>query len=493
VFSDENGEFAYYLPNEDRNHERGELIPVNSRYGLRITVPGDDSFFPVAGRYANIAPVRIEIPRAEHFHRFRFEAVGGGWIDDPEQLRQVRVQYDGRQGGERFLIDLGSESVVSGCKLIPGTYLADSFVGGKTVAFLPLIVTADSPEELSFTLPHELTYSGRVVDGVTGDPVSGAIVVGWNSTRHNNLAMLTADDWKLLRDTPSNPPLNHPAIQRLRDFYGVEGLVRTDNEGQFEIVREPDQEFYGVMAFDEDTLPYKVRVGSLKPDRTNRVDAGELPLFPAAKIVVRPVFGEGRVSVSPRWLPSDAEQPGWYERFQAAGKSSDREFEYVHWLTLNELQPVLVPAGVHLSVRFELPYDDQWAPATVEDILLDQRATKEIGDLHFAACLPAVARVVDGRGEPVEGVPVRRKYRGENVWSLAHNTDDDGLVRFHVHPDSAGQFWVSDMPGPNEVRRAANLFAEFQVAGEAATSPVVITVTDAQIELLRGARGGQPR
>jgi hypothetical protein len=192
-------------------------------------------------------------------------------------------------------------------------------------------------------------------------------------------------------------------------------------------------------------------------------------------------------------LPSDAEQPGWYERFRAAGKSSDREFEYVHWLTLNELQPVLVPAGVHLSVRFELPYDDQWAPATVEDILLDQRATKEIGDLHFAACLPAVARVVDGRGEPVEGVPVRRKYRGENVWSLAHNTDDDGLVHFHLYPDSAGQFWVSDMPGSNEVRRAANLFAEFQVAGEAATSPVVIAVTDAQIELLRGARGSQPR
>ena len=493
VFSDSRGEFAYYLPNEDRKQERGELIPVNSRYGLRITVPGDDSFFPVAGRYANVAPVRIELPRTDRFHRFRFEAVGGTWIDDPEQLRQVRVQYDGRQDGERFLIDLGPESVVSGCKLIPGTYLAESFVGGKTVAFLPLIVTADSPEELSFTLPHELTYSGRVVDGVTGDPVSGAIVMGWNSTRHNNLAMLTADDWKRLRETPANPPLDHPAINRLRDFYGVEALVRTDDDGQFVIVREPDQEFYGIMAFDEDTLPYKVRVGSLEPDRSNRVDAGELPLFPAAKIVVRPVFGDGRLSVSPRWLPDKAEQPDWYERFRAAGKSSDREFEYVHWLKLNELQPVFVPAGIRLSVRFEAPYDDQWAPTAVDDVLLDQRVTKDVGALHFAACLPAAARVVDSRGKPVEGIPVRRIYRDENIWSLAHNTDAEGLAHFHLRPDSTGKFWVSDMPGSNEVRMAANLFSEFQLESEAPESPIEITVTDAQIELLRGVGGSRPR
>ncbi len=492
VLSDHDGQFALYLPNEDRKQERGKLIPVNSRFGLRITVPGDDSFFPVAGRYANVAPVQIEIPRAERFHRFRFEAVGGGWIDDPEQLRKVRVRYDGRQGGERFLIDLGSESVVSGSKLIPGTYVAESFVGGKSVDFLPLVVTADSPEELSFELPHALTYGGRVVDGVTGDPVSGAIVIGWNSTSHNNLALLTADDWKLLRETPSNPPPDHPAIKRLREFYGVQGLVRTDGDGQFAITRHPDQDFYGIMAFNEHTIPFKVRVGSLKPDRSHRVDIGDFPLFPAAKILVRPVFDGEHLSVSPQWLPSETDQPDWYQRFQAAGKSSDREFEYVHWLTLNELQPVFVPAGIHLSVRFETPYDDQWAPTTAEDILLDQRATQEVGDLHFAACLPATARVVDSQGMPVEGIPVRRMYRGENVWSLAHNTDAEGLAHFHLRPDSAGQFWVSDLPGSQEVRMAANLFSDFQVEGEAPKSPIVISVTDAQIELLRGVRGSQP-
>jgi hypothetical protein len=494
VLSDEEGQFAYYLPpSEVRKAERGELIPANSRYGLRITVPSDDSFFPVAGRYSNVEPVRIELPRNTRFHRFRFEAVAGGWMEDPQQLRQVRVQYDGRQGGERFLIDLGQESIATGRKLLPGTYVAECFDNGKTIAYLPLVVTADSPEELSFTLPHPLAYRGRVVHGVTGKPVADALVMGWRSTSRNNLALLTADDWKMLGETPSNPPLDHPAIKRLNEFYGVQGLVRTDRDGRFEITRQPDQEFYGIMAFAEDSIPFKVSVGALKPDRNHRVDTGEFPLFPAAKILVRPVFAGERLSVSPRWLPRESGQPDWYHRFEAASKSSDRECEYVHWLALNELQPVFVPAGIHLRVRFEMPYDDQWTPTVVEELQLEPRTTKEIGDLHFAASLPAVARVIDRNGKPVEGVPVRRMYAGENAWCVAHNTDGGGLAHFYVHPNSTGQFWVSDLPGPKEVRMAENLLTGFKVSDQAPHEPFTITITDAQIELLLGARRSAPQ
>jgi hypothetical protein len=489
--TDEDGQFAYYLPNENRNRERGELIPANSRYRLTITVPGDDSFFPIAGRYANLEPVRIELPQNTRFHRFRFEAVGGGWLGDPKQLAQVHVQLDSRQAGERMLVPLERSSVTAGRKLVPGTYLAEYFPGGKTVDYLPLVVTADSPEELTFELPHSVSYVGRVVHGVTGKPMAGALVMGYRSTSRNNLALLTDDDWKMLREVPSNPPLDHPAVKRLGEFYGVQGLVRTDDEGRFEITRQPDQEFYGVIAFDRDAIGFNVRLGSLKPDENHRVDAGEFPLFPAAKILVKPVFAGERLSVLPQWLPTEAGQPDWYGRFQTA-KTASREFEYVHWLALNELQPVFVPAGVRLQVRFDTPYDDQWAPAMVEEVLLEPGISKEIGELRFAACLPGAVRVVDSRGKPVEGAPVRRMYQGDDGWCVAHNTDSQGLAHFHLRPNSEGKFWVSDLPGPQEVRMAENLLTGFKVGDAAPTEQPTITLTDAQIKLLLGAKRGPP-
>ncbi len=489
--SDEDGQFTYYLPNENRNRERGELIPANSRHRLTITVPGDDSFFPVAGRYANLEPVRVELPQNTRFHRFRFEAVGGGWIGDPKQLAQVHVQFDGRQAGERILIPLDRDSVISGRKLVPGTYVAEYFPAGKKVEYLPLVVTADSPEELSFELPHSVSYHGRAVHGVTGKPLAGALVMGYRSTSRNNLALLTDEDWKMLREVPSNPPLDHAAVKRLGEFYGVQGLVRTDDEGRFEITRQPDEEFYGVIAFDENAIPIQVRLGSLKPDMNHRVDAGEFPLFPAAKILVKPVFTGERLSVSPEWLPAATGQPEWYGRFQAA-KTASREFEYVHWLTLNEQQPVFVPAGIRLRVRFDTPYDDQWAPAMVEEVLLEPGTSKEIGELRFAACLPGAVRVVDSRGKPVEGVPVRRMYEGDDGWCVAHNTDSAGLAHFHLRPHSTGRFWVSDLPGPQEVQMAENLLTGFKVGDAVPSEQPTITLTDAQIKLLLGAKRGPP-
>jgi hypothetical protein len=487
ALTDQDGRFSLYLPpSEVRAGERGVLIPANSRYGLQITVPGDDSYFPWAGRYSNLEPVRIEVPRAERFHRFRFEAVGGGWIEDPQELRNVRIQFDGRQDGERLLIFLGENAPAAGKKLVPGDYFAEAFQNGKTLHYLPLTVAADSPEELTFRLPHAVTYRGRVVEGTKGEPVAGAFVMAHYSSARSNLALLTAEDWKLLKDTPSNPGPDHPAVAKLGEHYGVQGFVRTDAEGRFEITRQPDQEYYGLMAFAEGCVPYSVTVGSFKPDDSHRIDVGELPLFPAAKLLVRPVH-DGRLSVAPRWFLAESGQPEWFSRFQAAtAKGWERDFVYVHWLALNELQPVYVPAGVELRVLFETPYDDQWGSADVKSVRLDPRAIKEIGDLRFAANLPLSVRVVDRQGRGIEGLPVRQMQGGDNAWSVAHNTDADGLAKFYAEPNSSGRFWISDMPGPEEIRNAKNLYARYEVKDQSPQEPATITITDEQATLLLG-------
>jgi hypothetical protein len=495
ALSGADGRFTYYLPpSQQRESERGVLIPANSRFQLQITVPGDDSFFPWSGRYANLQLARIELPRATRMHRFRFEATGGGFVSDPGVLQNTRVQLDRMDKGERYLTDLGNAAVQTGRRLIPGTYQAQSFLNGKTIQYLPLAVTADSPEELTFQLPHPVTFRGTVVGGTSGEPIAGAIVVGWSSTSRNNLALLTAEDWAMLKDTPSNPPLDHPAITRLRAFYGVHALVRADGDGRFAITQQPGQEFYGILAFAPDAVPYRVSVGGLKPNEKHEVDVGEFPLYPAARVVVRPVFEGDRLAVCPRWYPAADGQPEWFPKFKATfdGPSS-REFECAHWLTMNEPQPVFVPAGLKLSLAFETPYDDKWDDAIVEGLQLDTNEIKNIGDVTFAANLPVAVRVVDRQGKPIEGIPVRQMYARDNAWSVAHNTDKEGLARFHFPRKTSGKFWVSDLPGTQEARSAENLYAKFTLEDAAPPEPIAtITLTDEQAELLLGKQQQAP-
>ena len=494
--TDDEGRFTLYLPNGKRDDDRGDLIPLNSRYWLTVSGPEGDAYFPVSGYYSNTEAARIELPLPTRLHRLRFEAPGGGWLEEPEQLRQVYVRYAGEGNGERTFVELDSLSLFRGRRLLPGTYQAVCYRNGTEIRYHPLIVTLDSPAQLVLQLPPPATFVGRVVHGVTGKPMAGAMIMAWKASVRNNLALLTADDWKLLHELPASPELDAPAIERLGKIYGVQRLVRTDDQGRFEITRTRDQVFYGLMAFDEDFIPLQVRLDSLPSGGKERVEAGEFPLFPAAKVLVRPVFDGQNLGVYPKWVPDPAGQPDWFDRFRTVRTGADRQFEQVYWLKLNEMQPIHVPAGVRLRLRLETPYADEWAPERVEKSLqLEQGAVVEIGDLHFAASLPATVRVVDGKGNPVEGAPVRRMYSDgdEQIWSIPHNTDKEGLAHFHVHPDSKGKFDVTDLPGPRGAGKPDNLATDFAVGRQAPEKRFEIILTEEQIRQLRGEEKSRPR
>jgi hypothetical protein len=495
ALSNSDGEFIFYLPKpiSRTSDQVGELIPTNSHFSLMIEPAGEDDF-PLKGRFSNLEPLEISIPRAARRHLFRFESTDGGWIEDPNHVRQIVVQHDRMHKGHRQLVTLNPQWILDGRKLIPGTYQAEDYSRGRRVAYEPLVVTDQSPEILEFHLPRAVTYRGRVVHGVTGEGVSDSFVVGWSSTSRQNLALLTDDDWKLLSETPSNPPLDHPAIRKLQEHYGVRAFVRTDADGRFAIEKPSGEEFYGILAFDRASVPYRVNVNAAKPDDKHEIDCGEFPLFPAARLVVNPVFAGMRLSVAPRWFPAAEGQPEWFGKFEAARKTSQREFEYVHWLAINESQPVLVPADVRLQIRFETPYDDEWGNALIDTIQLAAGTTREHGELQFSPYVPVTVRVVDASGKPVEGVPVRQKLADDNAWSVAHNTDNQGLAKFFAEPKSAGEFWASDLPGTQEEKTAKNLFAKYELSAEApdpAGEAAQIALTDEQLKRLFGKPAGQ--
>jgi protocatechuate 3,4-dioxygenase beta subunit len=493
AITDQEGRFRIYMPNENRRGERGDMIPANSRYQLSISTPNDETYFPASGSFSNLSENLITLKRSEQFHRFAFETAEGKWIDDPEILQNTAIVYEGDASDGSTRVPLERSDIASGRRLFPGRYLATGYFNGKSVTFKPLEVTADSPVELRFRLPPAVAFRGRVLHGMTGEPVGGALVVGWRSTSRGNLALLSHDDWRVLSEAPSNPSLEHPAVQVLRRYYGVLGLVRADADGWFEITQASDEEFYGLMAFGHDFVPFKVRIFSLDKSGEGPVAAGEFFLFPAAKVTARPIHENGNLAVSPKWLLSEDGQPEWIDRFHAATDGQNREFEYIHWLEINQSQPLYVPAGVRLRLMFESPYDDAWAPLLVEPMIqLAPGETREIGDLRFARALPAVVRVTDPNGQPLEGIPVR--IRGENgVGSVAHNTDANGLAHFHMNPNSRGQFYIASGPALTRLAPSDNLRIAFEASDTPPEAPFEFTLTDEQRRiLLETPRPGLP-
>jgi len=491
ALTDAKGRFAIYpVPSPRRADERGKLIPPSSTFHVRVACEADESLFPRAARLPNTGEARVQLLRPARRFGLRFEGLDGKPLTDAKTLADMTLSYQERR--ELGRIALPKRYVTEGeGGLLPGTY----HLRAPSLRYLPLTVDANSPETLTFRLAPPVTFHGRVVHGVTGEPMKGAFVVGWAGTMHNNLAMLTDEQWRTLDRLPVRPALDDEALKPVAERYVLLAAGRTDRDGRFALTQPRAKKIYSVMAFARDFVPFKSRTYSLEVGETHRADVGTLPLYPAARVFVRPLVQvpPGRnVSVSPRWRLLTHGQPTWVDRFRKAlPYQSVREYEYIHWMKVNRRQPVHVPAGVLLKLALELPYDDQWTTATVNRVLqLRQGETRELGDVGFLRALRVEVRVVGKDGKPVEGAPVRRRYDRGDAWCVAHNTDAAGLARLYVDANSTGQFRVLDWRGT--LPRPANTMISFKVGKTAPATPYVARLTDEQVRVLRGIRKKRP-
>jgi hypothetical protein len=478
AITDAQGNFSFYLAAGKPYRglkQHGDLVPPGSRYNLYITTPERDDCFPVDGMFSNDVPLEIRMPLAKRLHRFQFED-----IDGPTKLNSVAIEFYPKEGDPNR-VRLPAEEVVKGRKLIPGKYMATHYQNGKVVRYLPLRVAEDSPELLTFRLPGATVYRGRAVHGITGKPLPRVWAAATNANARNNLAELTDADWGALRAMPDVAGPNEAATKIVGAHYGIGALVRTDDEGRFEVTQPPGAEFYNIMVFAENHIPIAERVIDSK--RGQAVDLGDVPLFPAAKIQVKLETAEKSLAISPEWKLEKDAQPDWVAKFRAATNGSRRTFVYTHWLPLNEARPVFIPSGVALRVEFRSPYDARWGSATTKVVRAEQGETIALGDVRLPKSLPVSVRVVDDEGRPLEGFAVRSSSVDQQVWTVAHNTDAKGLAYFFVPPDSAGRFRV-DSPGPPQ---PGNIEMKFQIRDSAPESPFEIRLTAEQIRLIRSA------
>lgn len=291
-------------------------------------------------------------------------------------------------------------------------------------------------------VPEAVTYVGRVIHGITGEPFAGAYVITMESICSKRLADITPDQWAAIHRLGDDISVDDPAVSPIRKAYGVGEIVRTDMDGYYTIATRPGKNFYTFLAFEENFIPVSKRMYAQKPGSPTEVTVPPLKLFAAAKILLEARVDEKHVSIWPKWIVDRAASPPWINDLLGIEDRRTTFVRYNGWIEQNEPQHVFVPADATLRLQLRMPYDDQWSPSTTEDsFVLAHGEVLDIGKIQLKRALTVYVRIIDPGGEPVEGVPVSKLVG--NVGSVVHNTDEDGRVMFYLPPYSRGNFCVT--------------------------------------------------
>jgi len=434
ALTNEQGEFFFYLP----NNQGRKLIPPKSVYHVRIEAPGELDLMPYQGTIGIGETATIVLEQGQHLHTFAFDD-GTGLITEAEKLKRIHILIT---RPNRSRISLGYGRWKDGGIFPLGTYKAMMGTDEGEVEFLPMEVTEQSPDELVFTFPEATVYYGRVIHGLTEEPMPGAFVIGMWSSSNGNLSHITPEQWENLHDLPSDPCVDDEAIKPIREIYGFNKVVRTDEDGRFEMTYEQGEDVYGFIAFEEDFLGIRHRKHALEPDENRMVRVPTFRLFPAAKVIVETKVAEKHVSIMPQWVIDKENSPSRVKDFLNIDDDRETHFTYRKWLEENQVESFYVPAGINLKIRLGAPYDRQWCPITIDETInLRQGEVYDLGTHEFQPALVISIRVLNSSNQPVEGVPVHLVVGGIH-WGVVHITDVNGITEFHTPPHSSAELGV---------------------------------------------------
>lgn len=468
VLTDSGGVFCMYMPASTQFQEqRGELIPPKSKYQVRIEAPKELGLLPYVGQIENGMETRVVLESAGNFHAFTF-VDEYGVIDDPAGLEKVILIIE---RGEKGRLTFGYSDWKDRKAFPNGRYTAELISSWRPgtnhggIKFEPVEITDASPEEIVFQVPEGVTYAGRVVHGITGEPFAGAYVITMESIGPRRLEDITADQWAAIHELGDDISVNDPAVSPIGKAYSIGEIVRTDMDGYYTIVTKPGKDFYTFLAFEENFIPVSKRMYPPKPGASTEVTVTTLKLYAAGKVLLEARVDEKHVAIWPKWIFDKSASPMWINDLLNIEDGRTSFVRYREWIKENEPQYVLVPAGATLRLQLLMPYDEKWSPfITEESFTLGQGEVLDIGKIDLKPALKVYVKIVDSAGEPVEGVPVRKLVG--NTGSVAHNTDENGRVMFYLPPYSQGKFYVSYYGQAEEARINLKEELPYQIMGE---------------------------
>ncbi|MHC5183630.1 MAG: hypothetical protein ACYSPI_05080, partial [Planctomycetota bacterium] len=450
VITEKDGSFRLYTPLSDHlKEQRGKYIPPKSKFLLHIEMANSEEYRSYKGWHYNDKENVIQLEKKDitefvedykfsedgSYHTFIFKDENGRELS-LEQQKKIELNIHQHN---KPTMKLDYQDWQDGGIFPKGIYKA-SFSKNRglrtavktTYNFKPVEVNATHPKEVVFQLSDSITYVGHVVDGVTGLPMEGAFVIAmWGPSDNRNLSWLTQQEWDALHKLDHNPDVSDPNVWPIHKKYMFKTIQRTGSDGKFSIKALPEDKIYGCVVFEENYVPVKEII--YKPKKMEKLpdvyDFGTINLFPAGKIKFEIVVPEKHVAVIPKWKIDSNKSPSWSKKIKNAES---------RWIEENAPDSIYVPAGVTFQLSFRMPYDKQWEALTIDRVFkLDKGESVDIGKQHLQGSISIFVKVVDPEDNPVEGVPVRL---GQHV---AHITDIEGRVKFHVPMYSGGRVGIN--------------------------------------------------
>ena len=513
VLTDANGRFAMHLPLARSDGKLGRPVPPGASYSVTVEPPvGVD-----AKRYYNTLAagqehtIVLERASAVFTGTLVFEDEFGP-VTDPEKRRQVilsinRKRPDGVVSGNRY----SRGEWVDQEELPFGTYSATAEWDGKLYIFGPTEITAESPDVVTME-PTQIKaaqrlYCGRVLHGVTGEPLAGAVVM-----RRPDPHMFESLDVGTFQDGFYMGPELDPDGEIVRRFESCPelGVTRTDSQGRFEtalpVIQQRSPLAPNLLVLKKDFLGAEQRVRYLlpemdengqrqwhefEPDAAGRVNLPDLKLFPAAALTVEAHVSPNHGRMKEKDLRIDYftnpdDPTPWLKDFWASpvekqGASVFRKRKF----PVNQAVTVYVPANVTLKVSIRR-LSEKFAPFVLEDLHLRQGEVLDLGRITFPEAMRVTVRVVNAAGEPLEGINVRGCSSASHYSGRGSVSDGRGIAHVYVPMHSQGELVVRyhDRETLLPVRESA----PYEVAGrEDAGREFVLVLSDEFLTQLRQA------
>lgn len=454
VLTDARGQFVMHLPLVDRDGLFGRPVPSEADYEVRIEAPKELGLEPFSGSLAAGVERKITMqplsPGPKTFTGTLLFQDEDSIVTDPAKLAQITLTIhvtlaDGHWRQHAY----SNGSWTTAPELPFGTYSATAEWDGLFHTFGPVEVTADSPQTVTLTVSKiqsaETTYKGRVIHGVTSEPIAQALVM--QMPRPSKIdADLSEERFLQLLYFGPEAAANSELLAFLEQDIGWR-IIRTDDDGRFEIAlptSELDYPMTSIIAIRKDFLGAELQIRYLQSqaERTGKVPLPDMKLLQAGTVVIDPCVpeqNEGSME-QVRFLyatAADDPTPWLADLWATAGDDSCSVFRTFD-LPVNRLQSVYVPADVTLTLTIGR-HLEKFSPVVIENVRLGQNEVLDLGRVEFPPAIQIVARVIDSAGKPLEGIAIRCLPDRLDTANRCGVTDVEGRAHVYVPPHSQGQ------------------------------------------------------
>ena len=328
-----------------------------------------------------------------------------------------------------------------------GEFSAEIFHNNERIRFESVRVTPDSPKEIVLVTGRTTLYQGRVINGSTGRPMSGAIVAV--SPHLAGEHMIGKKQLESLLENTLTFESEDLNAERLHSRRGR--AARTDEEGFYEFTFLSGGDLTRLnyfRAMHPDHLSSFARLYTNRAAVNGVIDVPPIYVYPVATVIIEPSStvdtwnGTAKVSwdIIPNGQTEHIEHP---VILQTGRKGIDAK-------TSRMLLRFSVPADVTCDLTFAaVCRDGELAPVTLKGIRLSAGQTVRLGKVVFEppSEVTLTVKVVRDDGRPVPGVGLTCEIDGRDSRRTS-STDSNGLVSIGVPTHSQGRFVyrVSDFP-----------------------------------------------